>query len=100
MTGLQMARAMCVIANGGLMVQPTLKRVDPADLLHRAPVFERVLSKRASETTLATMRRVHQEGLFEVRLAADPGRYRLRLRTGEQVATCDDAYRFGSPRGR
>jgi len=41
-------------------------------------------------------RKVHEAGLFTVRVAEDPGHYRIRQKFGEgQEAETEDAYRFG-----
>lgn len=59
-TGLQMARATAIIANGGLNVVPTLRAVDRSQ--ERVPVFERIMSEKTCDYTRQVMRRVVTEG--------------------------------------
>jgi len=61
-TSLQLARAFCVFANDGLMVQPTIIARDPADPLDNMPVVERLLSSATATHTRNVLRRVVTEG--------------------------------------
>jgi len=61
-TGLQMGRALCVIANGGLMVEPKLLAGDDELPHNMVQVKERVLSQKTADRTRAVMRRVVTEG--------------------------------------
>lgn len=56
-TGIQMARAMCVLANGGVMVDPRIEAWRPSDDpdLPRVP-HQRVISKRSAAATIFAMR--------------------------------------------
>lgn len=60
-TPLQLARAFSVIANGGLMISPTILPVDP-DELRETPIYERVISPIAARKTRQVLRRVVTEG--------------------------------------
>jgi len=59
-TPLQLARAFCVLANGGMMISPTLDPVD--DPAARAPIFERILTPHTAEVTKEALRLVVTEG--------------------------------------
>lgn len=61
-TTLQIARAFCAIANGGLMVQPTIMARDVHDPMVASPVVERVLSEPVAEHTRLVLGRVMTEG--------------------------------------
>ncbi|MEM1354764.1 MAG: penicillin-binding protein 2 [Planctomycetota bacterium] len=54
-TGIQLVRAMSVLANGGVMVQPTIEAYDPSaeEIL---PPRQRVVSKATAHAALAAMR--------------------------------------------
>lgn len=58
-TSLQLARAFCVIANGGLMIVPTLRFPDEE---LRTPIYERVLSVATADHTRDVLHRVVTEG--------------------------------------
>ncbi len=60
-TGLQMVRAFCVLANGGYMVTPTIEAVGTAEADTR-PQPVRVLSEAAAAHTREVLRRVVTEG--------------------------------------
>lgn len=51
------------------------------------------------EQTLASMKRIHADGLFEARLPLPSVSYRLRLHEDEQQRIIDDPYRFASTLG-
>lgn len=55
-TGIQMVRAMSVIANGGVMVDPHIEAWRPADDGAALTAPQRVISKRTAEATLYAMR--------------------------------------------
>lgn len=80
-TGLQLTRAFCIIANGGLVVSPTiLARRGDDDV----PIYERILSAHAATVTRRALRRVVTEGTGR-RAAASP--YAIFGKTGTaQVA--------------
>ncbi len=63
-TPLQLARAFCVFANGGLMVTPTLLARDLNDASdpRNAPIVERVLSAKTANLTKDVLRKVVTEG--------------------------------------
>lgn len=60
-TPLQMARAFCVFANGGLLPTPTIRAIDPADRAHPT-VMERILKPTTAAKTREVLRRVVTEG--------------------------------------
>ncbi|MFK7788210.1 MAG: peptidoglycan D,D-transpeptidase FtsI family protein [Phycisphaeraceae bacterium] len=55
-TGIQMVRAMCVLANGGVMVEPRIEAWRPADDGAALTSPQRVVSPRTAEATLYAMR--------------------------------------------
>ena len=55
-TGIQMVRAMCVLANGGVMVEPRIEAWRPANDGETITSPQRVVSKRTAEATLYAMR--------------------------------------------
>ncbi|MFN3165889.1 MAG: peptidoglycan D,D-transpeptidase FtsI family protein [Phycisphaeraceae bacterium] len=55
-TGVQMVRAMCVLANGGVMVDPRIEAYRPADDEQPAVPPQRVISKRTADAALFAMR--------------------------------------------
>ncbi|MFW6059336.1 MAG: peptidoglycan D,D-transpeptidase FtsI family protein [Phycisphaeraceae bacterium] len=58
-TPLQITRAFCALANGGLLVAPTMRVVDGNQVL---PIQQRVLRPATAERTRQVMRRVVTEG--------------------------------------
>ncbi len=60
-TPLQLARGFSVLANGGLVVSPTIFPAD-RDELRDAPIYERILSPDAARTTRKVLRRIVTEG--------------------------------------
>jgi cell division protein FtsI/penicillin-binding protein 2 len=93
-TGLQMCRATAAIANGGLMVAPTLRRVDADDYARDAQVIERVLDPNAAATTLATLRRVATEGTAR-QMKSSPYAIFGKTGTAQVPRTGNDLKRFG-----
>ncbi len=61
-TPLQITRAMCVIANGGNMVAPTLVARDARPAAGEIPVLERILTPQAAAHTRQVLRRVVTDG--------------------------------------
>lgn len=63
-TGIQLVRAMSVLANGGVMVTPRTEAFRPADINpdHPQPAPQRVISKRTADATLLAMRDTVTEG--------------------------------------
>ena len=55
-TGIQMVRAMCVLANGGVMVEPRIEAWRRADDGQAVTTPQRVVSPRTAEATLYAMR--------------------------------------------
>lgn len=55
-TGIQMVRAMSVLANGGVMVQPRIEAWRPAGDGETTTAPQRVVSQRTAEATLYAMR--------------------------------------------
>jgi len=55
-TGIQMVRAMCVLANGGVMVEPRIEAWRPADDGQAITSPQRVVSPRTAEATVYAMR--------------------------------------------
>jgi cell division protein FtsI (penicillin-binding protein 3) len=55
-TGIQMVRAMCVLANGGVMVEPRIEAWRKADDGETIASPQRVISQRTAEATLYAMR--------------------------------------------
>lgn len=58
-TGIQLARAMSILANGGVMVEPQIEAWRPADQSSAAPIAvprQRVISERTAKATLLAMR--------------------------------------------
>jgi cell division protein FtsI/penicillin-binding protein 2 len=60
-TPLQLARAFCIIANGGRMISPTMLPVDPKQMRDTL-IYERIISPDAAEQTKQVLRRVVTEG--------------------------------------
>lgn len=75
-TPLQMARALCAIANGGKMITPTLRAGDTHTTI---PVEERVLSEAAAAHTRNVMRHVVTEGTGK---KANSSKYDIFGKTG------------------
>ena len=61
-TGIQMARAMSIIANGGVMVEPRIEAWRPAGDGEVVTNPERVISERTAEATLYAMRDAVTDG--------------------------------------
>ncbi len=61
-TPLQIAAAFCPLANGGLMVTPTIVAVHPDEPLASSPIYERILTPETAELTKNVLRRVVTEG--------------------------------------
>jgi cell division protein FtsI (penicillin-binding protein 3) len=59
-TPLQLARAFCVFANGGFLVAPTIRRIEPEDV--GQIVYERVLAAATVESTKRALRTVITHG--------------------------------------
>jgi len=80
-TGIQMVRAMCVLANGGVMVQPRIEAWRPAEVQPDRPVPAppRVISRRTADATLLAMRDTVTEGTGQ---KADSPYYDLFGKTG------------------
>ena len=55
-TGIQMVRAMCVLANGGVMVEPRIEAYKPLAAGEPLPPVQRVVSERTAEAALFAMR--------------------------------------------
>ncbi len=55
-TGIQMVRAMSILANGGVMVQPRIEALKPRDPDAPPQEPQRVVSRRTAEATLLAMR--------------------------------------------
>jgi cell division protein FtsI/penicillin-binding protein 2 len=85
-TALQLIRAFAPLANGGLMVTPTLTPYDePTDA---PPIYERVLSRRVADHTRDVLRRVVTEGTGR---KADSPQYAIFGKTGTaQVADTEN----------
>lgn len=79
-TPLQITRAFCTFANGGLLVRPTIKVVDEAARRGgRSPYEARVLSQAIADHTRSILRRVVVEGTGR---KADSRLYSLFGKTG------------------
>lgn len=80
-TGIQMVRAMCVLANGGVMVQPRIEAWRPAEVESDRPVPapQRVVSRRTADATVLAMRDTVTEGTGQ---KADSPYYDLFGKTG------------------
>jgi cell division protein FtsI (penicillin-binding protein 3) len=61
-TPIQMARAYCALANGGTLVTPTIKFIDPDSQEAQSPQGPRVLKPETAVHTRNVMRRVVLEG--------------------------------------
>jgi cell division protein FtsI (penicillin-binding protein 3) len=63
-TPLQLCRATCVFANGGLLVSPTIRKGNPSDPTDptNTQLVRRVLSEKTAFITRSVMRRVMTEG--------------------------------------
>ena len=59
-TPLQLARGFCAFANGGLLVTPTIRRVEPTAATPR--IYDRVLSATTADLTRRVLRRVVTDG--------------------------------------
>ena len=77
-TGLQVVRAFCALANGGLLPTPTIEALDPATN-PGPPPQRRVLGRAAADHTRAVLRRVVTEGTGR---KADSELYELFGKTG------------------
>ncbi|MCE9592218.1 MAG: hypothetical protein K8S99_17065 [Planctomycetes bacterium] len=83
-TPLQIARAFCTFANGGLLVSPTIRARDDSPLGQRTPVYQRVLQTATAEHAREVLRRVVTEGTGK---HADSPLYTIFGKTGTaQVA--------------
>jgi cell division protein FtsI (penicillin-binding protein 3) len=92
-TALQMVRAFSVLANGGLLLEPS---IEPVDDRRQREIVRRVLPKRTAQRTLSVLRRVVTDGTGR---KAQSERYRFFGKTGtaqlpnfEQGGYYDDRY--------
>lgn len=61
-TPLQLARAFCAFANGGLLVHPTIRAKSAEDIQRESIIQERVISQSAADHTRQVLRRAVVEG--------------------------------------
>jgi cell division protein FtsI (penicillin-binding protein 3) len=79
-TGVQMVRAMCVLANGGVMVDPRIEAYRPAEDTDQPAIPpQRVISKRTADAALFAMRDAVLDGTGQ---KADSPYYDLFGKTG------------------